>query len=66
MLETKIDVKKTALLIIDMQNDLIKAKEEPFSLVFYPEGLSQGRTSKNLRRDDNDNIWSQRLKKGCL
>ncbi len=31
MLETKIDVKKTALLIIDMQNDLIKAKEEPFN-----------------------------------
>ena len=31
MLETKIDVKKTALLVIDMQNNLIKAKEEPFS-----------------------------------
>ena len=31
MLETKIDVKKTALLVIDMQNDLIKAKEEPYS-----------------------------------
>ncbi len=30
MLETKIDIEKTALLIIDMQNDLIKAKEEPF------------------------------------
>ncbi len=27
MLETKIDVKKTALLLIDMQNDSIKAKE---------------------------------------
>jgi len=33
MLETKIDVKKTALLVIDMQNDLIKAKEEPFNQV---------------------------------
>jgi nicotinamidase-related amidase len=33
MLETKINVKKTALLVIDMQNDLIKAKEEPFSTV---------------------------------
>jgi nicotinamidase-related amidase len=33
MLETKINVKKTALLVIDMQNDLIKAKEEPFSAV---------------------------------
>jgi nicotinamidase-related amidase len=31
MLETKIDVQRTALLVIDMQNDLIKAKEEPFS-----------------------------------
>jgi len=31
MLETKIDVKKTALLIIDMQNDLVKVKEEPFN-----------------------------------
>ncbi len=31
MLETKIDVKKTAMLVIDMQNDLIKAKEEPFN-----------------------------------
>ncbi len=32
MLETKIDVKKTALIVYDMQNDLIKAKEEePFS-----------------------------------
>ena len=30
-METKIDIKKTALLIIDMQNDLIKAKEEPFN-----------------------------------
>jgi nicotinamidase-related amidase len=33
MLETKINVKKTALLVIDMQNDLIKAKEEPFRAV---------------------------------
>jgi nicotinamidase-related amidase len=33
MLETKINVKKTALLVIDMQNDLIKVKEEPFSTV---------------------------------
>lgn len=33
MLETKLDVKKTALLLIDMQNDLIKAKEEPHSAV---------------------------------
>ena len=33
MLETKIDVKKTALLVIDMQNDLIKVKEEPFNAV---------------------------------
>lgn len=33
MLETKINVKKTALLVIDMQNDLIKAKEEPFSAI---------------------------------
>lgn len=33
MLETKIDVKKTALLVIDMQNDLIKATEEPFNSV---------------------------------
>ena len=31
MLETKVDIKKTALLIIDMQNDLIKVKEEPFN-----------------------------------
>jgi len=31
MLETKIDTKKTALLVIDMQNDLIKVKEEPFN-----------------------------------
>ncbi len=30
MLETRIDIKKTALLVIDMQNDLIKATEEPF------------------------------------
>lgn len=33
MLETKIDIKKTALLVIDMQNDLIKAEEEPFNAV---------------------------------
>ena len=31
MLETKIDVKKTALLVIDMQNDLVNVKEEPFT-----------------------------------
>ena len=31
MLETKIDVKKTALLVIDCQNDLIKVNEEPFN-----------------------------------
>ena len=31
MLETKTDVKKTAVLVIDMQNDLVKAKEEPFN-----------------------------------
>lgn len=31
MLETKINIKKAALLVIDMQNDLIRAKEEPFS-----------------------------------
>lgn len=33
MLETKIDIQKTALLIIDVQNDLVKAKEEPFNAV---------------------------------
>ena len=33
MLETKIGIKKTALLVIDMQNDLVKAKEEPFNAV---------------------------------
>jgi len=33
MLETKIDVNKMALLVIDMQNDLIKVKEEPFNAV---------------------------------
>jgi nicotinamidase-related amidase len=33
MLETKIDVKKAALLVIDMQNDLVKAEEEPFDAV---------------------------------
>lgn len=31
MLETKIDVNKTALLLVDMQNDLIKSKEEPYN-----------------------------------
>jgi len=31
MLETKIDIRKTALLVIDMQNDLVKVKEEPFN-----------------------------------
>ncbi|MFC2051813.1 cysteine hydrolase [Chloroflexota bacterium] len=31
MLETKIDVNKTALLIVDMQNDLVKIEEEPFN-----------------------------------
>lgn len=29
MLETKIDLKKTALLVVDMQNDLVKVKEGP-------------------------------------
>ncbi len=33
MLETKIDRKKMALVVIDMQNDLIKAKGEPFNAV---------------------------------
>ena len=33
MLETKIDAKKTVLLIIDMQNDLVKAEEEPYKAV---------------------------------
>ena len=33
MLETKMDIKKTALLVIDMQNDLVKVKEEPFNEV---------------------------------
>lgn len=28
MLETRIDVKKTAVLLIDMQNDLIKTEQE--------------------------------------
>jgi len=32
MLETKIDVKKTALLLIDVQNDLVKIKEERSNL----------------------------------
>jgi nicotinamidase-related amidase len=31
MLETKTDVKKTALLLIDCQNDLIRVNEEPFN-----------------------------------
>ena len=31
MLETKVDVKKAALLVIDVQNDLVKVKEEPFN-----------------------------------
>lgn len=30
MRETKIDIKKTALLVIDMQNDLIKSKKPPY------------------------------------
>ena len=42
MLETKIDVKKTALLIIDVQNDLVKAKEEPFN------GVSKMAESKGM------------------
>ena len=33
MLETKIDTKKTALLVIDMQNDLVKNKKEPFNAI---------------------------------
>ncbi len=33
MLETKIAIKKTALLVIDMQNDILKTKKEPFSAV---------------------------------
>jgi len=33
MLETKINIKKTALLVIDMQNDILKGEEEPFSQV---------------------------------
>jgi nicotinamidase-related amidase len=31
VLETRINIKKTALLIIDMQNDVIKATDEPYS-----------------------------------
>lgn len=31
MPETKIDLKKTALLVIDMQNDTVKVKEAPFN-----------------------------------
>jgi ureidoacrylate peracid hydrolase len=42
MLETKIDVKKTALLIIDVQNDLVKAKGEPFN------GVSKMAKSKGM------------------
>lgn len=30
MLETKIDIKKSALLVIDMQNDLVNSTKEPF------------------------------------
>ncbi len=33
MLETKIDVNKIVLLIVDMENDLVKVKEEPFNAV---------------------------------
>ena len=33
MLETKIEINKTALLVIDMQNDLINSEEEPFQAV---------------------------------
>jgi len=33
MLETKIDPKKTAVLIIDMQNDLLKGQSEPFNIL---------------------------------
>jgi ureidoacrylate peracid hydrolase len=33
MLETRIDVRKTAVLVIDVQNDLVKAREEPFKSV---------------------------------
>jgi len=33
MLETKIDTGKTAVLVIDMQNDLIRVTEEPFNAV---------------------------------
>ena len=33
MLETKIDPKKTAVLIIDMQNDLLKGQSEPFNML---------------------------------
>lgn len=33
MMETKIDIKRTALLIIDMQNDLIKSEKEPFKKI---------------------------------
>jgi len=34
MLETKIDPRKTALLVIDMQNDLVKVEEEPFAELY--------------------------------
>jgi nicotinamidase-related amidase len=33
MLETKMDIGKTALLVIDMQNDLVKTEVEPFDAV---------------------------------
>jgi len=33
MLETKIDIKKTALIIIDTQNDMMKEEKEPFNAV---------------------------------
>ena len=33
MLETKIDIRKTALIVIDMQNDLVKTEEEPLNSV---------------------------------
>jgi len=42
MLETKVDVKKTALLVIDVQNDLVKASEEPFN------GVSKMAESKGM------------------
>lgn len=42
MLETKIDVKKAALLVIDVQNDLVRAREEPF------DGVSKMAESKGM------------------